>query len=101
MFTLATKSNVGCINYNRIQYEILLGNGDRLIDDKNLSDAKQDLLALRDFQSELENQLSANRSEADWGSDFMSAKDKRECETLLSNPNRKSSFPGIDYMYVR
>lgn len=101
VFTLASESNVGCVNYNKIRYEILFGNGDKLNDDKNRSDAKQELLALRDFLCEIENQLSADRSEDDWGSDFMSAEDKRECETLLRNPNLKSSFPGIDDMYVR
>lgn len=101
VFTLASESNVGCVNYNRIQYEILFGNGDKLIDDKNRSDAKQDLLPLRDFLCEIENQLSADRSEDDWGSYFMSAEDKRECETLQRNPNRKSSLTGIDDMYVR
>ncbi len=101
VFTLASETNIGCVNYNRIQYEILFGNGDKLIDDKNRSDAKQELLALQDFLYELENLFSADRSEDDWDSDFISAEDKRECEALLTNPNRKSNFLGIEDMYVR
>lgn len=95
VFTLASETKIGCVNHNRIQYQIVFSIGDRLTDDKNLSDAKQGIFALRDFVCELENQLRPNRSENDWG------EDKRECETLLGNSIHKSRNPGIDDMYVR
>ncbi|MFH8136332.1 hypothetical protein ABU178_19495 [Pantoea osteomyelitidis] len=100
VFTLANENNEGCTNPNRIQYEIIFGNGDPLSDPKFNSDAKQAILSLRDFLSFHENKMNDDMADIIDPPAYLE-EERKLCNEMLRDPHRKKNFPGIEDMYVR
>ncbi|MFS2220884.1 hypothetical protein [Pantoea sp. B65] len=99
-FTLASEDGVGCCYPNKIIHEIIIGNGDRILDSNKMTNGAQAIIALRDFLNIIENKIGNNKSGVLPTISELS-EDRDLCEKMLSTPLRKKNFPGIEDMYAR